>query len=84
MIGQSRVSVGASVWVKSQSVWSSPACSQKLWLPNSSERMAFCKRGLEGAVDRHDLAGGLHLGADDRRSPEANLSNGQRGILTTT
>ena len=38
---------------------------------------------LEGAADGHDLAGGLHLGAQ-RRSPVRNLSKGQRGILTTT
>ena len=40
-------------------------CSQMIERPPiSSERTAFCRAALERAVDRHHLAGGLHLRAE--------------------
>ena len=41
------------------------------------------QRRAELAVDGHRLAGGLHLHAE-RAVGDGNLSNGQRGSLTTT
>ncbi len=43
----------------------------------------FEQRGRKGSPDAHRFAGRLHLRAD-RRVGEGNLSNGQRGIFTTT